>query len=92
MSIEQFPHCDQNILHKPGACQFCDMHPEWQELRVVWGINFSGEYDPTKAPCPSERHRPAFLSHRWVGNQATQEPVRTTPKNIYELVNEEDVV
>lgn len=90
--IKQFPHCDPNILHRPGACEFCDMHPEWQELREVWGINFSGEEDKTKSPCPSERHRPAHISHRWIGNQATREPVRTTPKNIYELVNEEDVV
>lgn len=40
--IRQFPHCDQRILHAPGECQYCDMHPEWQELRQAWGIAFTG--------------------------------------------------
>jgi hypothetical protein len=39
----QFPHCDGRILHAPGVCTYCDMHPEWQELRLAWGINFTGE-------------------------------------------------
>lgn len=42
MTISTFPHCDQRILHKPGECEFCDEHPDWQELRKAWGIAFTG--------------------------------------------------
>ncbi len=42
MAIGQFPHCDSRILHK-GDCQYCDAHPEWQELREAWGIAFTGQ-------------------------------------------------
>jgi hypothetical protein len=37
-----FPHCDQRVLHAPGSCQYCDAYPKYQELRVAWGINFTG--------------------------------------------------
>jgi hypothetical protein len=49
------PHCDQRILHAPRECEFCDMHPEWQALRVLWGIAFTG-YTPegTELPCPAD--------------------------------------
>lgn len=40
--IRQFPHCDARILHAPGECEYCDLHPEWQELRKMWGIAFTG--------------------------------------------------
>lgn len=41
--IGQFPHCDQRVLHGPGdGCEFCNAKPEWQQLRVAWGIAFSG--------------------------------------------------
>ncbi len=39
--IAQF-HCDARVLHAPGECQYCDLHPEWQELRKAWGIAFTG--------------------------------------------------
>lgn len=39
----EFPHCDQRVLHPRGACRYCDMHPEWQELREKWGIAFTGQ-------------------------------------------------
>ena len=47
------PHCDSSILHAPGACEYCDHYPDWQQMRVTQCINFSGEHDPEKAPCPS---------------------------------------
>lgn len=37
-----FPHCDQRILHTKGECRYCDGYPEWQKLREVWGIAFTG--------------------------------------------------
>ena len=63
-----YPHCDQSILHAPGVCEYCDMHPAWQELRSGWGINFTGEADPAKAPCPSTFFRPSAYRDLWPGN------------------------
>ena len=79
--IQQFPHCDQAVLHRRGSCEFCDEHEEWQELREAWGINFSGETDPTKVPCPSTRTRTAEQVAKWPGNRARPgepQPERTT--------------
>lgn len=66
--IKQFPHCDSSVLHAPGKCKYCDMHPDWQELRVGWNINFTGEYDDDKSVCPSEIRRPLEKIERWYGN------------------------
>lgn len=79
MAIEQFPHCDSNVLHSPGECEYCDRHPDWQELREVWGINFTGKNEPDKSPCPSERFRPAHVVHRWHGNRPTNVTVALEP-------------
>lgn len=68
--ITQMPHCDQSILHAPGECRYCDMHPDWQEYREAARINFSGQHDVDKAPCPSEHFRPAEVRDRWPGNRA----------------------
>lgn len=73
----QFPHCDPRVLHAPHECEFCDLHPEWQKLRIAWGINFTGHYDKIdrefhtgapKLPCPSEADRPIDLINQWDGN------------------------
>jgi hypothetical protein len=66
--IRQTPHCDSAVLHKPSECEFCDDHPEWQELRELWGINFTGEYDPNKLPCPAEVRRDINIINKWYGN------------------------
>lgn len=52
----QFPHCDARILHAPGVCEYCDEKPEWQQLRTVWGICFSGENPTDSQPiaCPAD--------------------------------------
>lgn len=62
------PHCDSSILHAPGSCVHCDHYPDWQEMRVRSRINFTGENDPDKAPCPSLHFRPAAVRDRWYGN------------------------
>lgn len=67
-AIYQYPHCDAGILHAPGECRYCDMHPEWQELRETWGINFTGQYDPNKLLCPAEQHRNLTKIEGWGGN------------------------
>ena len=67
-----FPHCDQRVLHAPGECQHCDMHPQWQELRQAWGICFTG-YEPEakELPCPADFARPGGLCQVWSGNKPT---------------------
>ncbi len=79
--ISCFPHCDPRILHAPGECEYCDEYPEWQKLRTMWNIAFTGHSEddtgqyrdvdgkPTpKIPCPSEWARPLELIYRWGGN------------------------
>lgn len=67
--IEQFPHCDQRILHAPGECEYCDHHAEWQALRVAWGIAFTG-YEPEglELPCPATKARGESILNKWPGN------------------------
>lgn len=79
--IKQYPHCDQKILHAPGECEYCDSHPDWQELREVWGINFTGHREDGKMSCPAERERNINVINRWGGNQPTVE--------IIEIIDEE---
>lgn len=62
------PHCDQSILHAPGVCEYCDKYPYEQSLREHWRMNFTGEHDESKAPCPSEYFRPGAVRDRWPGN------------------------
>ena len=52
---EQHPHCDTRVLHAPGECKYCDKYGNWQALRNLMGINFSGHNDPDKAPCPADQ-------------------------------------
>jgi hypothetical protein len=68
-AIKQFPHCDARVLHAPGECQFCDKHPDWQALRILWNIAFTG-HDPYSAEeeCPAEQARPRDTINRWGGN------------------------
>lgn len=62
------PHCDASILHAPGVCTYCDGYADWQDYRQTARINFTGENDPHKAPCPSEHFRPAEVRDQWGGN------------------------
>lgn len=71
--IDQFPHCDQRVLHAPNECSYCDDHKEWQALRVAWGIAFTG-YEPEgkELPCPATYARGETLN-KWPGNVAKRE-------------------
>lgn len=75
-NVDQFPHCDNRILHAPGECAYCDRRPEWQALRIAWGIAFTGQQpdgDHTLLPCPADYARPpgSPADHRrWYGNVA----------------------
>lgn len=68
------PHCDARVLHAPGECEYCDGFPLAQKLRATWGINYTGEHDPGKLPCPAELLRPVEAVHAWGGNQPRFKP------------------
>ncbi|MFG1659069.1 hypothetical protein ACGFIY_21305 [Micromonospora chersina] len=73
----RLPHCDSAVLHAPGECEFCDAQPEWQELRRLWGIAFTGHAPRIDAgrpwlsevPCPSDARRPGGANQMWPGNR-----------------------
>lgn len=62
------PHCDSAVLHAPGVCNYCDEYPGWQEYRELSRINFTGQSDPNKVPCPSTYFRPGAVRDEWYGN------------------------
>ena len=69
------PHCDARILHAPGECWACDLYPDWQELRVKWGICFTGQKPmPWELPCPADNARPpgSKSDHRLWGPNTAQ--------------------
>jgi hypothetical protein len=63
-----FPHCDSNVLHAPGECEYCDEYPVFQEMRLLGKVNFTGHNDPTKLPCPATVFRPVETINKWPGN------------------------
>lgn len=66
----QFPHCDHRILHAPGECSYCDLHKDWQDLRIYWGIAFTGwTPDENELPCPAD-HARGETHAKWPGNKA----------------------
>jgi hypothetical protein len=78
------PHCDQRILHAPEEnCSVCNKHPEWQQLRELWGINFTGQHDPTKLPCPAEVERPLKSINRWYRNAPVTPEVEKAWEDYY---------
>jgi hypothetical protein len=69
------PHCDQSALHAPGECTACDTFPQWQALRVIWGVSFTGhtpKESGAKIPCPSDYIRGIGGAHNWPGNQPSK--------------------
>jgi hypothetical protein len=71
-SSETFPHCDESVLHARGECEYCDEYPDWQSLRISWGIAFTG-HEPSfgQMPCPSDFLRGTGQAHTWGGNRPT---------------------
>lgn len=75
-SVPVFPHCDQMILHGPGECTYCDYYPDWQNLRVSWGIAFTGHeigINGSVVPCPADVARPDGAHQMWGGNRPKRE-------------------
>ena len=69
------PHCDPWVLHASGACDACDLFPELQHARQLLGMNFTGQGDASKIPCPAEQRRELARIQRWPGNR----PFKETP-------------
>lgn len=72
------PHCDDKVLHAPGACQFCDEYPERQAARVRDGVNFTRGTDPALRPCPSTEARGLDRIEAWFGNRPFPRPCPST--------------
>jgi hypothetical protein len=62
-------HCDELVIHAPLQCKFCDQFPELQQSRIQDRVNFTGEHDPTKKPCPAEQRRSLKTINKWHGNR-----------------------
>lgn len=75
--MAKFPHCDANILHAPGKCKYCDMHPIAQLKRLVQKVAFTGTPEELGTeelqPCPSTANRPPEVRDLWYGNVAKPE-------------------
>jgi hypothetical protein len=68
----EIPHCDASVLHAPEECRYCDDFPDWQLLRIRWGIAFTGHQpDEDQLPCPSDARRGIGQAHTWGGNRPT---------------------
>lgn len=70
LTIEQW----QQEHERRSECEYCDHYPDWQELRQMWSIAFTG-HEPTadQLPCPADHARPpdSPSDHRqWHGNTA----------------------
>lgn len=39
--VYQAPHCNEEVLHAPGVCHYCDAYPSRQAARAVSGGTFS---------------------------------------------------
>jgi hypothetical protein len=100
--IKQFPHCDARVLHAPGVCEFCDAHQDWQELRKVWGIAFTGQKElrdekgDILTPCPAEVARPLSVINKWPGNIPETEETKKARNDFFdrlavELKDEEEL-
>ncbi len=68
----KFPHCDNDVLHSPAECKFCDHYPELQLKRMQDKVNFTGESDKEKTKCPAEEKRDIKTINKWPGNRKFQ--------------------
>lgn len=68
------PHCDVRILHAPKTCLTCDHFPEWQDLRMKWGIAFTGQEPTDDQPIADPADLAVMMGKRgalnkWSGNR-----------------------
>lgn len=73
LGIQQYPHCDSNVLHARGTCRYCSSsrYDALHTLRRRFAIAYSGALiEAGQEACPSEAWRPADVIERWPGNRA----------------------
>lgn len=65
-----YPHCDMDVLHAPGECEYCDRYPERQTKRREARVAFTG-HKPRRGEreCPSDKRRGKGGAHVWPGNR-----------------------
>ena len=78
--MSKYPHCEHRVLHPPGDCEFCDMYPDLQKKRIDEGVNFTGEGDPNKKPCPAEEARGLENVNAWHRNRPYPKDTSGCPK------------
>jgi hypothetical protein len=62
-------HCDPLVLHRPGACQFCDVYgPDLQKERAERLVEFTGDDATYAIADPARVNRPNGGSQVWPGN------------------------
>lgn len=73
VTIYDGPHNNLKVLHAPGECPDCDRYPYAQQLRLTWGIAFTG-YTPEgkEIACPSEKIGDNRAAQGSQGNQALE--------------------
>lgn len=65
------PHCDNQILHSPGKCKYCDDHPDAQTYRKMLHLKFTDEMSEGDSVLPGGERTKA-RAERWGGNQAKE--------------------
>ena len=70
-ALGTLPHCGARVLHAPtDGCQACDARPDWQALRTIWEVAFTGHTPAGPlTPCPSDAARGTAGAHVWYGNR-----------------------
>jgi hypothetical protein len=63
------PHCDDLVLHSPGACDSCDKLPKTQQYRVAQGVAFTDAPRADLTPCFTARRRDVGTIEKWGGNR-----------------------
>ena len=56
----------------------------------MWKINFTGQSEEGKEPCPSERARHHRTIHTWPGNRPTNVEVPIEPMTVFDHLDEND--
>jgi len=85
-----YPHKNPRILHAPGECTLCDRHPDWQELRIAWGIAFTGHKSKgIELPDPVI-HAHGNLHGKAICNNPENSPVPYPELIFFSFTNNED--
>lgn len=84
MTVERPPHCNQDVIHAPGECYYCDKVPELQRIRQASGTPFtpneSNGWSGNVAVKAGERHQHLGVPYVVGGEEA--HPAKARPFNL----------